>query len=201
MKLYNLTGACSLVPQIVMEWMGVDYELHTLDYAALKAPEYLAINPTGSVPALTDGNLTLTQNIAILEYLVERNPQAGLHGATPEERANVRRWLAFINADVHKNFTPVFAPQFYSEDTAFQQTLVNKSKERLVQLFAILDKQLEGRDWLTGKRSIADPYLYVVLRWAHFKEVNVGNMANLQRFYQQIEADEGVKRALQKQGL
>jgi len=201
MKLYNLTGACSLVPQIVMEWMGVDYELHTLDYAGLKAPEYLAINPTGSVPAITDGDLTLTQNIAILEYLVERNPQAGLHGATPQERANVRRWLAFINADVHKNFTPVFAPQFYSQDEAFQQTLVNKSKERLVSLFAILNKQLEGRDWLTGKKSIADPYLYVVLRWAHFKEVDLGGMTNLQRFYQQIETDEGVKRALQKQGL
>jgi len=187
MKLYNMTGACSLVPQITMEWMGVDYELHTLQYPELKQPAYLAVNPAGSVPALTDGNLTLTQNIAILEYLVERNPQAGLHGATVEERAEVRRWLAFLNADVHKNF--------------IQQTLVNKSKERLVSLFAILEKQLAGKDWLTGKRSIADPYLYVLLRWAQYKEVDLSAMPNLQRFFGQLAADDGVKRALQKQGL
>ncbi len=201
MKLYILPGACPLVSQIVMEWMGQAYELEAVAREALKQPPFLDLNPVGSVPVLVDGDFVLTQSTAILEYLVELHPDAGLHGQTPHERAEVRRWLAFCNADLHRTFALLFGAANYSDDAAIQKVLIDKTAERLRFLFGVADKQLQGRDYLTGKRSIADPYLYVIMRWAQAKQVDLGNVPNLQRFFKQMDADEGVQRALKKQGL
>lgn len=201
MKLYNLTGACPLVSQIVMEWMGLDYELENVPREALKQPAFLALNPVGAVPVLTDGELVLTQSVAILEYLNEQHPDAGLHGKTPAERAQVRRWLSFCNADLHRTFALVFGAASYSDDAAIQEILISKASERLRFLFGLADQQLQGRDYLTGQRSLADPYLYVVMRWCQAKQVDLGSVPDLQRFFKQMGEDEGVRRALARQGL
>src|SRR3546814_5783518 len=68
-------------------------------------------------------------------------------------------------------------------------------------LFELADKQLEGKEWIAGSRSVTDPYLYTVLRWAKAKNVDIGAMKNLQAFYTRMEADAGVQRALKAQGL
>ena len=80
MKLYYMPGACSLASHIVLEWLGKPYETHKLSRDELKGPEFLKINPLGAVPALADGDWTLTQNVAILEYLAEQAPQSKLMG-------------------------------------------------------------------------------------------------------------------------
>jgi glutathione S-transferase len=74
MKLYYFPGACALADHIVLEWMGAPYGTVKLDRAALKSPEFLALNPRAAVPVLVDGDFTLTQNAAILCYLAERYP-------------------------------------------------------------------------------------------------------------------------------
>lgn len=201
MKLYYLQGACPLVTQIVMEWMGLPYELQEVQRDELKQPEFLKLNPVGSVPVLVDGDLVLTQSAAIVEYLNELHPDAGLHGSNAVERAQVRRWFAFANADLHRTFTMIFGAQGYSDDPDIQKLLIQKSTERVQFLFGIADKQLEGKDWLTGKRSIADPYFYVIGLWARLKEVDLSNLENLQRFMKRMDADPGVVNALKKQGL
>ena len=201
MKLYILPGACPLVSQIVMEWMGQGYELEAVAREALKQPPFLNLNPVGSVPVLVDGDFVLTQSVAILEYLNELHPEAGLHGQTPRERAEVRRWLSFCNADLHRTFALVFGAAGYSDNANIQQVLIDKASERLRFLFGVAEKQLQGRDYLTGKRSVADPYLYVIMRWAQAKQVDLGDTPNLQRFFKRMDADEGVQRALKKQGL
>src|SRR5690606_27878152 len=75
MKLYYMPGACSLAAHIVLEWIGQPYDTRKLARDELKQPEFLQINPLGAVPALVDGDLALTQNAAILEYLAEQAPQ------------------------------------------------------------------------------------------------------------------------------
>lgn len=61
---------------------------------------------------------------------------------------------------------------------------------------ARLDGQLEGRDWLTGERSIADPYLFVLSRWSAAKKVDMQGLDNLARFARMMDADAGVQAAL-----
>jgi glutathione S-transferase len=201
MKLYYMTGACPLASQIVLEWIGTPYELQLVERTALRNPEFLALNPVGSVPVLVDGSLTLTQNPAIVEYLLEKHPETGLHGKTPEERAEVRRWLSFCNSDLHRTFSMIFGAASYSEDPAVQNILTQKSVDRVQFLFGVADKNLEGKQYQAGNRSIADPYLYTILRWAKAKQVDFSDKPNLSAFFARLDADPGVQAALKKQGL
>jgi len=201
MKLYYMTGACPLAPQILLEWLGTPYELENVDRSALKSPEFLALNPVGSVPVLADGALKLTQVPAIMEYLVEKQGDSALMGGTPEERAEVRRWLSFCNSDLHRTFSMLFSAPSYSDDAKVQEILTNKSAERVQFLFGVADKQLNGKDYIAGQRSVADPYLYTVMRWTKIKNVSLQGMPNLAAYYDRMDSDAGVRNALTKQGL
>lgn len=201
MKLYYMPGACPLASHIVLEWIGQPYETQVVSRKELKEPAFLALNPVGSVPVLTDGDLVLTQSMAILEYLAEKHPQAGLMPSTLAERADTRRWLGFVNADLHKAFSLVFGKGTFSSDAACQEQLAAGGIAKATQLFAIIDKQLEGRQWVTGSRSIVDPYLYTVTRWAHMLKMDLAGLRNLSAFFERMNADAGVKAALAAQGL
>ena len=92
MKLYSKPGACSTAVHIVLQWAGGPFEVEILDGAAMKAPAFLAINPAGAVPALVDGDFVLTQNAAIMGYIADTHPQAGLAGdGSPRPRAEGKR--------------------------------------------------------------------------------------------------------------
>lgn len=202
MKLYYFPGACPLVTHIVLEWIGKPYETERLTREQTKEPAYLALNPAGAVPTLVDGDFVLTQSAAILDYLAELNPQAGLAGDDPRSRAETRRWLSLCNSDVHRTFGLVFAaPYFSGGDEAAGKTLVAKAAEKLKSLFALMNERLKGRDWLTGQRSIADPYLFVLLMWADAKQIALPGMDELRRFQKRMQADPGVQAALKAQGL
>lgn len=201
MKLYYMPGACPLATHIVLEWLGVDYESEAVPRDQLKQPEFLVLNPVGSVPVLTDGQLVLTQSSAILEYLAEKYPEAGLMPDEIKARADTRRWLAFVNADLHKAFSLVFGKAGYTSDPDAQALLVKGGTAKAMQLFAILDKQLEGKEWVTGTRSIVDPYLYTIINWAKRLEMDLSSVPNIEAFHQRMNADAGVQAALKAQGL
>lgn len=202
MKLYYFPGACPLVTHIVLEWIGKPYETERLTREQTKEPAYLALNPAGAVPTLVDGDFVLTQSAAILDYLAELNPQASLAGDDPRARAETRRWLSLCNSDVHRTFGLVFAaPYFSGGDEAAGKTLVAKATEKLKSLFTLMNERLKGRDWLTGQRSIADPYLFVLLMWADAKQIALPGMEELRRFQKRMQADPGVQAALKAQGL
>lgn len=201
MKLYYLPSACSLATHIVLEWVGKPYETQVVGRDELKQAPFLSLNPLGAVPVLVDGDFTLTQSNAILEYLAELHPEAALMPDNLREKAETRRWLGFCNADLHRTFSTIFAVGYYTDNADFQHQLISKTAAKLVQMLGVIDKQLEGRQWITGKRSIVDPYLYTILRWAHAKNVDIANMKNLQAFVVRMNADRGVIAALAAQGI
>jgi glutathione S-transferase len=198
MKLYYYPGACSLSDHIVLEWTGAKYELVEMSRASVRSPDYLAINPGGTVPLLRRGDFLLTENVAILVYLAELYPDAKLLGdGTPEGRADVLRWLAFVNSDVHGAFKPIFSPLRYLPDETRSADVVDAARVRVRDFLVRLDAQLDGRDWLTGTRSIADPYLFVVTRWAIAKGIDMRGLDHLLRFVDRMYADRGVQAALE----
>lgn len=201
MKLYYLPGACPLASHIALEWIGKPYETHAVSRDELKQPAFLALNPLGAVPVLQDDGMTLTQSSAILEYLAEKNPEANLLGKTIQERAETRRWLAFINADIHRNFGVMFGVQRYADQESTQAEVRGKTGELLKKLFAVADHQLAGKQWLTGTRSVADAYLYVVMRWANAMKIDLSGQSNLQAFFKRMEQDKAVQAALRAEGL
>ena len=202
MKLYTKPGACSTAVHIDLSWTGQPYGLEVLDAEAMKAPAFRAINPAGSVPVLVDGDFVLTQNAAIVGYIADRFPQAGLGGdGSAHQRAGATRWLAFVNSDLHPAFKPLFGPAAYIEDPAQHDAVKAAARKRVRALFETADRQLQGRDWLAGFRSFADPYLYVTLRWAARTGIDLSGLEALAAFQKRMDADAGVQRALKAEGL
>lgn len=203
MRLYYLPGACSLADHITLEWIGAEYEAVQVPRDKLKSDWYLAISPGGQVPALVDDDgWTLTENVAILHYLAEKHPEAELAGTDARSRAEVDRWLGFLNSDVHQAFKPIFGPAGFIDDETRHEELARHAREKLGKLFARVDDQLGKQPWLAGEhRSIADPYLFVVLRWAHAKKVPLDNLLSLDAFFSRMREDPGVRKAMADEGI
>jgi glutathione S-transferase len=201
MKLYTSPGACSLADHIVLRWIGAPFEVAIVTREQRKSPEFLALNPAGAVPVLERDGWVLTQNAAILNYLADTFPEARLGGdGTPESRAEVNRWLALLNADVHPAFHPFFGSTAYLGNEVAARTRV-AAGAKLRGYFECIDAQLAGRAWLTGERSIADPYLFVVTRWAKSMGVDIADLANLVAHFDRMSADPDVRTALEVEGL
>lgn len=202
MKLYTKPGACSMADHIALRWIGKPFDLQVMDGPSMKTAEFLALNPAGAVPVLEVDGWALTQNAAILNFLADAFPESGLGGdATPKSRAEINRWLAFLNADLHTAFHPLFGSTRYLGDDAMIQLSQDNARQKLRGLFERVDAQLQGRDWLTGARSIADPYLFVTLRWARGTRVDLAGLENLERFFTRMRADAGVVAAMEAEGL
>lgn len=201
MKLYYAPGACSMSDHIALEWIGKPYSTQRMTRDGLKSPEYLKLNPAGAVPVLEIDGWALTQNAAILNYLADAFPEAKLGGdGSPKSRAEINRWLAFLNADVHPAFHPLFGSTSFLDESAAEATKA-KARSKLRDLFGRADRQLQDRDWLTGSRSIADPYLFVTLRWARAMAVDLAGYDNLSRFFQNMLDDAAVSKVLAEEGL
>lgn len=202
MKLYTSPGACSLADHIVLEWIGKPYSVQVVNRDDRTSPEFLKLNPSGAVPVLEVDGWALTQNAAILNYLADIAPESGLGGdGTAKGRAEVNRWLGFLNADMHPAFKPIFGATAYLGDEAVVGKTQEHARKTLRGLFERTDEQLGKHDWLAGTRSIADPYLFVMARWARGTKVDLGGLQNLEKFEQRMRADPGVQKAMQTEGL
>ncbi len=201
MKLYYGPGACSMADHIALEWIGKPYTAERMSKEAMKSPEYLKLNPAGAVPVLEHEGWVLTQNAAILNYLADSFPESGLGGdGTPKSRADINRWLAFVNADVHTSFHPLFGSTSYLDDAAAEATK-NQARTKLRTLFGHADAQLQGKQWIAGTRSIADPYLFVTLRWAKAMNIDLSGYDQLAAFAGRMQADPGVAKVMAAEGL
>ena len=200
MKLYVTPGTCALADHIVLAWSGKPYEVQKVPREERQHPWFLKLNPAGAVPVYEEDGWVLTQNTAILNYLAEKFPEAKLGGdGTAKGRAEVNRWLAFVNSDMHPAFKPLFNSTAYLEDPVVIEKTKDNARATLRKMFQSVDAQLAGRDWVVGTRSIVDPYLFVTLRWAKGQNIDLSGLDNLARFFKRMEDDAGVKKALAEQ--
>ena len=202
MKLYTKPGACSTAIHIDLCWTGQPFEVEVVDAATMKSDAYRALNPTGAVPLLVDDDFVLAQNAAIAGYIADTFPAAGLAGdGSARQRAEATRWLSFVNSDVHPAFTPLFAPGKFVDDPAQHDAVKAAARKRVRGVMESADRQLQGREWLAGFRSFADPFLYMTLRWAAALGVDLSGLDALAAFKLRMDADAGVQRALRAEGL
>ncbi len=201
-KLYGFQGACSFVPHTALNMTGVDYDLELISHEYSKSPEYLAKNPQGAVPCLEEGDFILTQNVAILDYLDKKFPQAYLFGkGDAKQCAKAHQWLSFANADIHKTFSPLFNPSKLVEDEKEQPKFIDNVKQSVIKLFKIADDNLANQDYMAGEFSIADVYLYVTLRWANQMQLDLSQFKNLQKLIKNVESQPAVQKSLKEEGL
>lgn len=197
MKLYYMTGAGSLASHIALEWAGGGYETVRMTRSRLRSPEFLVLNPMGTVPVLLDEDLCLTESVAILGHIADVHPAAGLWGGVgTSTRARTLQWLAFLNAEVHKSFSPIFYPERFRFGDASIDEIAAAARARVRLLLGRIESQLAGLSWLTGERSIADAYLFVMLRWALTTKIGLAEFPDLAAFLRRLHEDRGVRAAL-----
>jgi glutathione S-transferase len=200
MKLYYSPGACSLSPHIALLEAGLPYDLVKVDLKAKKlenGDDYLAINPKGQVPALgLDSGALVTEGPVIVQYIADQAAAKNLAPANGSDaRRQLQEYLGFINGELHKNFSPLFQPVFDDEVKGFFKT-------RLMGKFKYLDGQLAGKDYLLGKDfSVADGYLFVMLKWADRMSIDLSEFKNLVTYKDRVAARPQVQAALEKEGL
>lgn len=203
MKLYSFSGSCALATHIVLEWIGKPYTVQLMQKEDLSKPEFLKLNPNGQVPTLEDDDgWVLFENAAILNYLADKYPETKLGGdGTPRGHAEVNRWLSVINSDMHPAFKPLFGTTSFLDDQGMIEKTKDNARQRLRVYFELMNKQLGKHDWIAGTRSIADPYLFVLLRWSKAVKVDLAGLDNLKQFEQRMRADAAVQKALKDERL
>jgi glutathione S-transferase len=200
MKLFYGRGTCSLASHIVLHEIGGKFEVEQVDLKAKQTAggaDYTKINPKGYVPALQlDNGEVLTENVAILTFLSEVNPQAGLAPTGgSESKYRLLEWLGYISSEIHKTYSPLFAP---TTPDAYKATLQDKLKLRI----GYVDAHLANRQYLFGDRfSAADAYLFVVLSWSPSRNVDLSSFANVQAFQQRMSQRPAVQAAMRTEGL
>ena len=159
MKLYHMPGACSRVTLNALEEIGLEYEDQALDLSKgdQRSPAFLAVNPRGKIPALlVDGQL-----IAILLYLIDQYPDAGLlpKSNDPIFRAQCISDLIWCSATVHPVVRSVRMPiRMTDGDPA---GVFTKGMELMLPIVQAIDNRLAQGDWWFGEKwSIVDTYLY-----------------------------------------
>jgi glutathione S-transferase len=200
MKLYFTPGACSMSPHIVAQELGIPVTLVKVDLAAKKTAsgdDFWHINPKGYVPALElDSGELLTEGTAIVQFLADQKPERKL--APPNgtlERYRVQEMLGYINSELHKTFSPLFAPTTTPELRKDREAYLRKR-------YKLIDDRLAGRNYLFGDQfTVADAYLFTVTNWAGFVKLDLSEFANLTAFQARVAARPAVQQALVDEGL
>ena len=206
MKLFWGSHTCALGIHVLLEEIGKPYEAEKIDVqgGATKEDWFRAINPKGKVPTLVlDDGRVLTEFAALGTWLARANPDAGLLPAEPDEEFRALSITDYTVGTVHgQGFGRIFMPgKFEPQDPVHQglglgQGSVKRQGETMVgEAFAILDKELAGRDWVAGGRfGVADAALFYVTRWA--PQVGVELPPNLAAHLRRTKARPAVRRVM-----
>ncbi|MCA1825873.1 MAG: glutathione transferase GstA [Myxococcales bacterium] len=189
MKLYVKPGACSLSPHIVTREAGFNVDVVRAD---TKSADFQKINPKGYVPVLQlDDGQTLTEGVAIVQYLADHKPEAQLAPKNGTlERYRLQEWLNYIATEMHKGFSPLFR----KPPAEFKQVLIDGLSQKL----AFLDGHLQKNQFLMGERfTIADAYLFTILTWAPGQGLELSRWPALKAYFDRIGSRPAVKTALE----
>jgi len=202
MKLHYKPGACSMASHIILNELGTSFELDKTDTDAGKTEageDFRKISPNGYVPALvTDDGEIITENPAVLQYLADQSPDAGL--APPNgtlERTRLQETLNFVSSELHKSFGPFFS------GTELEGDARQKAEAGVGRRTAHIERSLaDGRAFLLGDTfTVADAYAFVVLNWAGFVGVSLDAWPKTQAYVARVAARPASIKAMVAEGL
>ncbi|WLH14980.1 glutathione transferase GstA [Pseudomonas hefeiensis] len=194
MKLYFAPMTCSLSPHIVLRELNIAFELVRVDNRTKQTADglnFLDINPKGYVAALVlDNGNVLTEGPAIVQYLADLVPGNALAPANGTwERVRLQEWLNFITSEIHSGCTPLF-------NADIPESIKAIFKQKLFKRFDYLTGSLRQQDYLMGTFGLADSYLFTVLKWLPFFDMDIQEWPVLAAFMARIEARPSVRAAI-----
>lgn len=196
MKLYFAPETCSLSPHIVLRELGLPFELIRVNNKTKKMSDggnFLTVNPKGYVAALRlDNGQVLTEGPAIVQYLADLKPDSKL--APPNgtwERTRLQEQLNFITSEIHAGCSPLF-------NSALPADVQKIFKEKLYRRFNEITSTLTKQPYLLGDAfGVADAYLFTVLQWMKFFDIDLNQWPVIAKYMDSIGARASVKSAIQ----
>ncbi len=195
-KLYN-TQRCPYAwrTRIVLHEKQVDCDVHEVDLSN-KSEEFLSVSPYGKVPVLSVNGIALYESNVVNEYLNEVYETPRLMPESPEQRALARSWMAF--ADDY--FFPFIRTIRMGSQRGFSEEQIQEAKEKLQDTLSRLERQLEGKDYLTGEYTLADiahaGNFHRLRELEERGEVSLGEYPNVAAWVERLEGRESYQAAI-----
>lgn len=167
--LYYSSGSCALAPHIVLNEIGVAFELREFSTAKGEnfSAEYLAVNPKGYIPALLIDELLLTENPAILAFLGRTFSEANLYPTQSAAEARCLEWLAWCSNTAHVAFAQIFRPERYVLSEKDYPAVIESGHKNYQDCLRMIDAHLKDNAYALGDQfSVVDPFWLVFYRWA-----------------------------------
>jgi glutathione S-transferase len=169
MKLYEFAPTRSIRARWTLQELGVEFEAASVNLLTgeHRQPEFLAINPAGKVPVLVDGDMVLSESIAIAVHLAEKYPEKGLAPTDPCARAQLMRWLLFTTTELEQPLWRITRhTRLYPEDRRLPGD-VALARDEFAAMAKVLDRHMEEREFVVGDSvTVADFVLAYTLDWA-----------------------------------
>lgn len=194
LELYTASTPNGWKASVTLEELGLEYELHkiSLQDQQQKEEDYLAINPNGRIPTLVDDGFAVFESGAIMIYLAEKTGR--LMPTDVKGRSEVIQWLMFQMGGVGPMMGQ--ANVFFRAMEEKIPTAISRYQNESRRLFEVLDRQLEGSEWLTKDFSIADIANWCWVRLYFWSGVSLEGLDNLQRWLEAMEARPACQRGI-----
>lgn len=170
MKLYGFAGTRSQRALWGLTQVDADFEFISVNLleGEHKRPEFLRINPAGKVPVLVDGDKVIPESAAIVLYLAEKYPQKRLLPVDLGERAEVYRWTLFAVTELEQPLWRITRhSMLYPPDKRLPAD-IELARSDFATMAAILDKHMDGREFIVGDRlTVADCVTVYLIDWAN----------------------------------
>ena len=194
-----------MAPHFMLEELNVEFELIKVDRKSneQKSKDYLVLNPAGRIPTLIDNGQVIFESPAICIHLAESNPQANLIPAIGSpNRALFFQWMMYLTNTVQAELMIYFYPQKHTADEQSIAGMVAVQEKRITEMLALLDHELEGKDYLVGDSiSACDFFLFMLAVWAdEFKKPPLA-FTNLSRYLRKLAQHESIIQVCKKEGL
>ncbi len=166
-KVYGSVFSRAGMVMLALEELGLEYEAVDIlpRSEQTQSSEYRALNPTGKIPTLVDGDLVLFETQAILFYLARKYGNGCLWGITPEEEADILRWSLFVSNQMEVPALDILIQFKFNKDNP-DQSVIERASGELNRFLPTLEQQLQGREWISGDHlTIADIHGAMVLSW------------------------------------
>ena len=205
LTLYYATNTCALASHIALEEAGAAFETRWVDFGAAEQtkPEYLKINPKGRVPALVTEHGVLTETPAILAYIAQSYPKAGLAPLDdPFAFAELQAFMSYLCATVHVAHAHRARGYRWADDPAAFEAMKKKVPQSVGACFALIEGGMLRGPWVMGDAyTIADPYLFTLARWMEVDGVDPNAFPRVLDHRDRMAERPAVRRALESEGL
>jgi glutathione S-transferase len=169
-ELYYYPRNASLAPHLVLEELGLEFKLILVDREANahNSADYLALNPTGKIPALVDNDLVMFESAAICLYLCEHSASSNLiPQVNTSSRALFYQWLMYLTNTIQSGLMVYYYPERHTTDKAATAEISAAQEGRITEMFALLDRALVGKNFLVSEHiTVCDYFLLMLCMWA-----------------------------------